>query len=418
MFESFFPRPKLFLISLLSWAIIVVAFWYLAGDAVGKFFGFDLSSDDDKIVIGLNYFFTQNFLWFYIYYSIITLAFYFFWRLFEPHKWQLWSILGSSLIVFLVYINVQVSVVINNWFGPFYDMIQNALSETSTTTAQDLYLQLLTFALIAFPAIAVIIFNSFFVSHYIFRWRNAMNDRYVEKWGKIKDIEGASQRIQEDTMRFAAIMEGMGVRIIDAVMTLFAFLPLLLSLSIHVEELPIIGSIPYPLVTTVILWSIFGTLLLLIAGIRLPGLEFRNQRVEAAFRKELVLGEDNSENARPPTLRVLFSNVRRNYFRLYFNYLYFNFFRYMYLQADNIFAYFILIPTIAVGAITLGVMQQILRAFGQVANSFQFLVNSWTTIIELISIFKRLQAFEAQISGKDLPDIDLRYIANTNEDNT
>ena len=55
------------------------------------------------------------------------------------------------------------------------------------------------------------------------------------------------------------------------------------------------------------------------AGIKLPGLEFKNQRVEAAFRKELVLGEESLERADPPSLINLFSNVRRNYFRIYFH---------------------------------------------------------------------------------------------------
>ena len=82
--------------------------------------------------------------------------------------------------------------------------------------------------------------------------------------------------------------------------------------------MPIVGSIPYPLVTLAILWSVFGTIILIFAGIKLPGLEFKNQRVEAAFRKELVLGEDRSERADPPSLIQLFNNVRRNYFRIYF----------------------------------------------------------------------------------------------------
>jgi peptide/bleomycin uptake transporter len=211
-------------------------------------------------------------------------------------------------------------------------------------------------------------------------------------------------------MRFAAIMEGLGVAFVDSVMTLIAFLPVLAALSIHVETLPIIGAIPYPLVTLSIVWSIFGTFLLLVAGIKLPGLEFKNQRVEAAFRKELVLGEENEDSAQPVTLKELFSNVRRNYFRIYLHYTYFNLFRYLYLQADNVIVYIFLIPTIVSGRITLGIMNQILRAFGQVASSFQFLVSSWTTIIELISIYKRLQAFEASIRDQPLPQIDQEFI--------
>ena len=31
-------------------------------------------------------------------------------------------------------------------------------------------------------------------------------------------------------------------------------------------------------------------------------LEFKNQRVEAAYRKELVYGEDHADRAQPPTI--------------------------------------------------------------------------------------------------------------------
>ena len=244
-----------------------------------------------------------------------------------------------------------------------------------------------------------------------------MNDFYVDRWSKVRQIEGASQRIQEDTMRFSGIMQGLGVSMIDSVMTLISFLPVLSALSVHVEQMPLVGSIPYPLVTLAILWSIFGTLLLIFAGIKLPGLEFKNQRVEAAFRKELVYGEDSVERADPVSLGQLFINVRRNYFRIYFHYAYFNLFRYIYLQADNVIAYIFLIPTIVSGRITLGIMNQILRAFGQVASSFQFLVNSWTTIIDLISIYKRLQAFEDSIYGLEVSGLDKEYDANQNVDN-
>ena len=91
--------------------------------------------------------------------------------------------------------------------------------------------------------------------------------------------------------------------------------------------------------------------------------------------------------------------------------MYFNLTRAFYLQADNIFAYVILVPTIAAGRITFGVLQQILTAFTQVSNSFQYLVNSWGTIVELLSIYKRLKAFEAALSDQPLPDIDQEYLA-------
>jgi peptide/bleomycin uptake transporter len=140
---------------------------------------------------------------------------------------------------------------------------------------------------------------------------------------------------------------------------------------------------------------------LAVLGIKLPGLNFRNQRVEAAYRKELVFGEDQADRARPPTLRELFRAVRANYFRLYLHYTYFNMGRIFYLQIDNIFSLFILIPSIVAGKITLGLMTQIIDVFTRVSSSFQYLVNSWATIVELQSVYKRLRAFEAAIGGKE-----------------
>ena len=106
----------------------------------------------------------------------------------------------------------------------------------------------------------------------------------------------------------------------------------------------------------------------------------------------------------------LFANVRRNYFRLYFNYMYFHVARILYLQTDAILPYIVLVPTIAAGKITFGTLQQILGAFSEVRTSFQYLVNSWTTIVELLSIYKRLRGLDAAIRGEPLPDIDRRYL--------
>lgn len=132
-------------------------------------------------------------------------------------------------------------------------------------------------------------------------------------------------------------------------------------------------------VKVTILWALFGTIGLALIGIRLPGLEFQNQMVEAAFRKdggkgvrsiyhlmfpgflsfpililrhseplilppllffcslfsvfdphalrrleELVYGEDDERHAEPDVVKSLFGAVRDSYFRLYFNFMYFD----------------------------------------------------------------------------------------------
>ncbi|MBD1547496.1 peptide antibiotic transporter SbmA [Roseibium aggregatum] len=402
MLQSFFPKPKLFFGSAILWSLAAILVWYGYADTLSGPLGFGVTPEGTPPPVGLSFFVTPEFLWFYVYYGICTLLFGSFWWFFSRnHRWQLWSIWGSSLIIFTTYFSVQVSVAINNWRRPFGDTLQNALQGDKGVTAGDFYALMISFGEIVSINVTLFILTRFFVSHYVFRWRTAMNEYYVAKWANVRHIEGASQRIQEDTMRFASIMEGLGVSMIDAVMTLIAFLPVLFSLSGYVTELPIVGAIPAPLFTMAIVWSLFGTVLLAVVGVKLPGLEFHNQRVEAAYRKELVYGEDHEDRAAPITLEELFGNVRRNYFRLYFHYVYFNLARAIYLQADNIFAYFLLIPTMVTGTITYGIVQQILTAFGQVSSSFQYLVNSWTTIIELLSIYKRLRGFEVSIAERE-----------------
>ncbi|NKK78870.1 peptide antibiotic transporter SbmA [Rhizobium leguminosarum] len=410
MFHSFFPQPKAFFTSLAIWTLAAILGWYFFAAGLGASLGFAPVPEEQQ-PIDLSFFLLRENLWFYSYFLLSAVIFCGAWHLKAlHHPWKIWSIWGSALIIFVTYFGVQISVVINNWRRPFGDLLQNALSKQPGISVDNFYSLMWVFCQIAFLSMFVSIMTDFFTSHYIFRWRTAMNNFYMSKWEKLRHIEGASQRVQEDTMRFSSTLEGLGISLINSVMTLVVFLPILLALSHYVTELPFIGPVANSLFWLALFWSAFGTLLLAIAGVKLPGLNFRNQRVEAAYRKELVYGEDHAERAEPLTVRELFGNVRRNYYRMYFHYMYFNVARYFYIQADALFVVFMLVPTIVAGTITYGIFQQISTAFGQVSNSFQYLVNSWTTIIELLSIHKRLKAFEAAIDDEPLPEIDQRYL--------
>ena len=294
MFLSFFPQPKLFFISAIVWSLVAVLLWFFGGEQLGAYFGLPPHPADAPPILGVPVFWSKPFLWFYVYFIVFALAFYAFWSWYSPHPWQNWAILGSILILFSTYFSVELNVALNNWRGSFFNLLQKALTTPGSVSQGEFYILGAVFAGIGFAWIGNFVASRFFVSHYIFRWRTAMNDYYMRNWSRLRHIEGASQRVQEDTMRFSSTMESLGVKFVDAFMTLIAFLPLLAVLSNHITELPLVGHIPYSLVVAAIVWSVFGTLILAVAGIKLPGLEFRNQRVEAAYRKELVYGEDDS----------------------------------------------------------------------------------------------------------------------------
>jgi len=342
-------------------------------------------------------------LWTYVYVLLVGAIFPLLWSVHGRNGWYRWSVVGTTFIIVVSYFTTQVSVFLTEWYRKFYDLIQAALSEPGSVSAPELMSSIGTVLPILMANITVLVVMSFFTKHYLFRWRTAMSNYYMHYWPRLREVEGAAQRVQEDTQRFSAIVESLGERLVDSVMILIAFLPLLLELSSDITELPFFGQVSGSLVYLAIASALFGTVLMALVGFKLPGLQFANQKVEAAYRKELVYGEDNPARAEPATVRTLYDGLKKNYFRLYFHYLYFEVFRYGYLQASNFILLIMLVPTFATGAITFGFFQQVSSVFGRVENSFQYLANAWPTIIELLSIHKRLVAFESNIEGAPLP---------------
>ncbi len=319
-------------------------------------------------------------------------------RFFTTRKWALWAWLGSALILSSLWIQVEIDVKINEWFGEFYDMIQKALATPNAITMGEYWASLFSFIYLASIYVAIAVAVSFFTAHFLFRWRTAMVEWYHAVYDRARTIEGAAQRVQEDTIKFSRIMEGLGTSFIESIMVLVQFIPILFGLSVGIPIF-FFGDWQYGLITGAIVWSVGGTLFLIGLGwlLRLVGVEYDLQKKEAAYRKILVIAEDD-ETVRPKTIEELFDGVRSIHFISYLRYLYFNIGRIAYLQANVLSAYVFLAPAIVAGIVTLGVMQQIIRAFGRVEGSMQYLLKAWPTIIELLSVYKRLREFESQIN--------------------
>lgn len=319
-------------------------------------------------------------------------------RFFTNKKWFLWSWLGSMIILGSLWIQVKIDVKINEWFGGFYDMVQKALATPNAVSIEEYFTSLFSFITLAGIYVALYVVISFFTAHYLFRWRTAMVEWYHSVYDKARTIEGASQRVQEDTIKFSRIMENLGTALIESIMVLVQFVPILFGLSLSIP-IYFFGDWEYGLIVGAILWTIGGTVFLIGLGwiLRLVGVEYDIQKREAAYRKILVIAEDDG-NVRPKKIEEFFDDVRKIHFLSYIRYLYFNIGRMAYLQANVLSAYVFLAPAIVAGVMTLGVMQQIIRAFGRVEGSMQYLLKSWPTIIELLSVYRRLREFEAELT--------------------
>ena len=318
-------------------------------------------------------------------------------RFFVIKKWLLWSWIGSFVILTSLWVQVKIDVEINKWFGEFYDMIQKALSKPNSITIEEYWESLFSFISLAGLYVSVYVIISFFTAHFLFRWRAAMVEWYHSVYERASNIEGAAQRVQEDTIKFSRIMESLGTSLIESIMVLIQFIPILLGLSVGIPIF-FFGDWQYGLITGALIWTLGGTIFLIALGwiLRLVGVEYDLQKKEAAYRKLLVIAEDDG-NIRPKKIEELFDDVRSIHFLSYLRYLYFNIGRMAYLQANVLSAYVFLAPAIVAGVVTLGVMQQIIRAFNKVEGSMQYILKSWPQIIELASVYKRLREFESKL---------------------
>lgn len=317
---------------------------------------------------------------------------------FASKKWAFWAYGGLALITLSLVYQTHLNVAINDWYKDFYDLLQNVKDHN----VGEFWHGIRTFLFIAMPYVIVSTVTLFFTSHWVFRWREALTFAYLKKWRACEhDIEGSSQRMQEDIYRFAKITESLGLQILRAIMTLIAFIPVLWGLSKGVD-IEIIKDVPGSLVWIALGVSIGGLVISWFVGIKLPKLEYNIQKTEAAFRKELVLAEDDKVKfASEISVAELFTGLKFSFYRLFLHYGYFNVWLISFSQFMVIVPYIIMGPGLFTGLITLGILVQVSNAFDQVRGSFSVFIDNWTTITELRSIHKRLSEFEENIGYKD-----------------
>ena len=325
----------------------------------------------------------------------------FFWN--KSTFFYAWLMLAWLLL--LSWYNVQILVTYNEWNREWYDAIQALNEERFWYLFWDINLGRMwdfiwrkpnvmpSFAEILIVYVPLATYAIWQTQRYVFAWREANTHYYLEKWeNSDKNIEGASQRLQEDLMMFGKTLQSLFTGFFSAVLILFAFIPVLWNLS---EGLPILNGqiIPGFLVWAVLIISIGGTLISFILGYPLPRLEYNNQVVEARFRKKLVWSEDDVNHRLTQDLFPMFAAVKRNYYRLFNWYMAFGLWQTAFSLLVGNLAIILLADSYFAQLITFGVLIQVVQAFGRVENSLTFFIDRWTTIVEFQSVVKRLREF-------------------------
>jgi peptide/bleomycin uptake transporter len=315
-----------------------------------------------------------------------------------------WGMLAVLLAV--AWYNVEILVYYNTWNKEFYDTIQTLQQERfwellwgfDPTRFKDLILMkediIPSFLEIIILYTPLATYTVWQTQRYTFRWREANTKYYLLRWeDSDAKIEGGSQRIQEDLMHFGKTLQSLFTGFFSAILVLVAFIPILWHLS---AGLPVWNGtiIPGFLVWVAVAITFGGTAISLILGWKLPGLEYNNQVVEARFRKKLVYSEDDFAQRATQDLFPMFSAVKRNYYRLFNWYMGFGLWQTLFGMAVGNIAIVVLAPSYFAQMITLGVLFQVINAFGRVESSMTYFIDRWTTIVEFMSVIKRIKEFD------------------------
>jgi peptide/bleomycin uptake transporter len=314
----------------------------------------------------------------------------FFWS--KEWMWRAYG--GATLLLGLLFAQVKFTVMVNEGHKRLYDV----LPEAAHHSLSDFYGAIFQILWIGGPSVLIFTIAVYLTRKYAFWWREAVTFHYIPLWRHVAaDIEGASQRIQEDVYRGTKVMEGIGWQLASSLFILTGFVPILWELSRGVQ-MPVLSAIPGSLVWVAFAVSVGGIGISWLVGSKLPALEYDNQRVEAAFRKELVYGEDDKQTyAGEAVLRHQFNAIRANSNRLFVHGAYFDLWKYAYSHTVWMIPFLVLSSGLFYSLLTFGVMMQVVDAFSRVNNSLGQFIHNWQMITEVRSIWRRLREFERNL---------------------
>jgi peptide/bleomycin uptake transporter len=346
---------------------------------------------------------------------------------------------GLLLVLAHAAVHGWIKFAVNAWYKKFYDLLEDAgamaanhslAEEAWIEKQQEVWSSLVDFCKIAIIPTVVMPIAKYVRSTWALQWRLALMRTYVSLWNPNSiAIEGASQRVHEDSYRFSRGVELCVTTVLDSVITLGVFIPVLTGLG---ENTPCPSSLHFLkwlnggwLVGLAILSALVGLGVTLILGHRLVVLEVENQIFEAKLRKDLVVLEsrpvdlcvnlrqpDDVEvdvremqnlNLMPPLPHFLpiFEGIQRNYNRLFINFGLLNLWLAFFEQFNVILPYLVFGPLLfspdPSSRILLGTLVQVSNSFDKVFSSLNVIADNWSSVNEFRSVLVRLRQFERNV---------------------
>jgi len=315
----------------------------------------------------------------------------------------------AGLLVFVldsVY-RAQVQLWMAEWYSEFYDVAAGgtagALGSGSGTHLEEMrhrVMELLVdFALVVLPLLVLQPACGWARSRWVFAWRECLMLSYSRQWDPAaRPVEGAAQRVHEDTLRFASGVQTCLSRLVDALVTLCTFVPALVELGGAVR--PSWAPSGSWLLGVAAAGSLGGFAISALVAHPLVGLELANQSTEAALRTELVLQAEERGGCNSRVSCVV-AQLRANYIRLFAAFFFVEVWLSTYRQTFVLLPYLLVSPLLfaeePASRISIGVLMKTCSVFGTVFGSLSVVTDGWADVNVWRSTIHRLRVFERSL---------------------
>jgi putative ATP-binding cassette transporter len=340
------------------------------------------------------------------------------WRLAAPYfrsedRWPgrilLAAVIGIELSI------VAITVALSYWYNGFYNALQNR-------DAKGFVWYILAFCVLAGIYTVILVYQNYLNLWLQIRWRRFMTQTYLRQWLNTAnhyrmqllgdEADNPDQRIADDLAQFVQSVLSIGLRLLNAIVTLCSFVVILWNLS-EAAPLHLFGvtiAIPGYLVWAALIYAVLGTVFTHLIGRPLISLNFQQQRFEADFRFNLVRTRENSEQiaalhgeaAERERHSERFGRVVGNWIAIMQRQKKLLFFTQSFAQTSTIFPYLMAGPAYLAGVTQLGDLMQTANTFDRVQTALSYFVTAYQDIAQFTAVVQRLAGFEdAIVAGRE-----------------
>lgn len=330
-----------------------------------------------------------------------------YWR--SPEKWRALFLLAVVVLLNLGLIYVLVR--LNYWYADFYNILQ-------TFDYPGFQRLVLTFCALTLLFIVLSVYSQYLCYALQRRWRQWLTEYFIARWMQKQTyyrlslidstVDNPDQRISEDVNAFVASTLKFSLELLNQLITFFAFVSILWTLSgpllFSVGQYTI--NIPGYMVWVALLYAMVGTTFMVWIGRKLVGIDFRQERLEANLRFSLMRIRENSESIalyqgekwERLSLSQRLQRVIDNFGLYMKQQKRLTWFVASYGQITYIFPMLVMAPQYFAKAMTLGVLMQISLSFRKIEEAFSFVINSFSALAAYKAVTNRLTLFDREMT--------------------